>query len=103
MNRKMGYKEEEGPETKFSSGIEKGVPKQEDHRNSIVNKARQALSKRQRSGSGARLVMRDAPTTPMVQSNTNPLAKNRPPSGSRKTTKVDNADLANELGINPWD
>ena len=47
--------------------------------------------------------MRDGPTTPMVQSNTNPLGKNRPPSGNRKTSKVENADLANELGINPWD
>ena len=103
MNRKMGYKEEEGQETKFSSGMEKGVPKQVDHRSSAVNKAREALSMRKRSNSGARLVMRDGPTTPMVQSSTNPLTKNRPPSGNRKTSKVENADLANELGINPWD
>ena len=48
-------------------------------------------------------MVRDAPTTPMVQSNTNPLAKNRPPSGTRKTTNATNADLANELGLNPWD
>ena len=46
MSRKMGYKDEEGPDTKFSSGIEKGVIKQEDHRTSIVSKARQALSMR---------------------------------------------------------
>ena len=39
----------------------------------------------------------------MVQSSINPLGKNRPPSGTRKTAKVENADLANELGINPWD
>ena len=47
--------------------------------------------------------MRDMPNTPMVPSSTNPLAKNRKPSGSRKTAQTSNADLANELGMNPWD
>ena len=104
MSRKMGYKNDDGPDTKFSSGIEKEVISKEEPRNAAVNKARAALSMRQRSNSGTRIVMRDAPTTPMVQSNTNPLAKNRPPSGTRKTTKAaNNADLANELGMNPWD
>ena len=103
MNRKMGFKDDAGPDTKFSSGMEKTTFKAEDHRTSAVNKAREALSKRQRSSSGARHIIRDGPTTPMVQSSANPLAKNRPPSGNRKTSKVENADLANELGINPWD
>ena len=88
-----------GGDTKFQSAPDMSVPMNQK-RNVAVDKARQKLSMRQRSGSGARLVMRDAPTTPMVQSNTNPLTKNRPPSGTRKTT---NADLANELGMNPWD
>ena len=103
MNRKMGFKDDEGPDTKFSSGMEKASFKTEEPRASAVNKAREALSKRQRSGSGARHIIRDGPTTPMVQSSINPLGKNRPPSGTRKTAKVENADLANELGINPWD
>lgn len=40
MSRKMGFKDDEGPDTKFSSGIEKTSIKTEDHRNSAVEKAR---------------------------------------------------------------
>ena len=40
MSRKMGYKDDEGPDTKFSSGIEKTSVKTQDHRTSAVDKAR---------------------------------------------------------------
>ena len=46
MSRKMGYKNDDGPDTKFSSGIEKEVISKEEPRNAAVNKARAALSMR---------------------------------------------------------
>ena len=46
MNRKMGFKDDGGPDTKFSSGMEKASFKTEEPRTSAVNKAREALSKR---------------------------------------------------------
>ena len=46
MSRKMGFKNEDGPDTKFSSGMEKEVQSKEDPRNTAVNKARNALSMR---------------------------------------------------------
>ena len=66
MTRKMGFTSEEDY-TKFNSEMEKGkAPTKEEHRNKVLEKARATLEKRKRSGSGARFVVRDGPTTPMV-------------------------------------